>query len=62
MDLIWDKDFKRYFQVSSTKDGNYVVEIPGLPGCVSKGKTRKEAMFNIQKAIELHIESSLRDF
>ena len=34
------------------EDGWFVVEVPALPGCVSQGKTREEAILNIQEAIE----------
>ena len=38
------------------EDGYRVVECPTLPGCISKGKTKKEAIANIKEAIELYIE------
>ena len=38
------------------EDGYVVAEVPSLPGCVSQGKTRDEALANIQEAIALHIE------
>ena len=37
-------------------DGGYVVSVPALPGCVSQGDTRPEALTNIREAIELYIE------
>ena len=37
------------------EDGFWVVECPSLPGCVSQGKTRQEAIINIKEAIELCI-------
>ena len=37
-------------------DGGYVASVPALPGCVSQGDTRQEAMQNIREAIELYIE------
>lgn len=37
-------------------DGGFVVSVPELPGCVSQGDTRDEAMANIREAIELFIE------
>ncbi|WP_017293879.1 type II toxin-antitoxin system HicB family antitoxin [Geminocystis herdmanii] len=37
------------------------VEIPSLPGCISQGKTREEAISNIQEAMELYIESLIQD-
>jgi predicted RNase H-like HicB family nuclease len=37
-------------------DGGYVATVPALPGCVSQGDTREEALRNIQEAAELYIE------
>ena len=37
-------------------DGGFVVTVPVLPGCVSQGDTREQALFNIKKAVELYIE------
>lgn len=38
------------------EDGYFVVEVPSLPGCISQGETRDEALRNIKEAIDLHIE------
>ena len=38
------------------EDGYFVVEVPSLPGCISQGKTREEALVNIEEAISLYIE------
>ncbi len=35
----------------------FVAECPALPGCVSQGKTRDEAMTNIRDAIQGYLES-----
>jgi len=35
----------------------YVVEVPALPGCISQGRTRQEALANITEAIEGYLES-----
>ncbi|MBI2866300.1 MAG: type II toxin-antitoxin system HicB family antitoxin [Chloroflexi bacterium] len=48
--LHWDKEY-----------GGYWVEVPALPGCVSQGKTKEEALANIREAIELHIECMRED-
>ena len=40
-------------------DGGYVVTVPVLPGCVSQGDTREEALRNIREAIELYIEDCI---
>ena len=34
------------------EDGMYIAECPSIPGCVSQGKTKKEAEINIQDAIK----------
>ncbi|MEX1139689.1 MAG: type II toxin-antitoxin system HicB family antitoxin [Bacteroidota bacterium] len=39
------------------EDGVFVAEVPSLPGCISQGKTRKEAITNIQEAMEGYLES-----
>ncbi|MEM1953494.1 MAG: type II toxin-antitoxin system HicB family antitoxin [Candidatus Caldarchaeum sp.] len=39
------------------EDGYWVAECPSLPGCVSQGKTKQEALENIREAIELYIEA-----
>ena len=37
-------------------DGGYVASAPALPGCVSQGDNRDEALANIREAIELYVE------
>jgi len=34
------------------EDGYWVAEVPSLPGCVSQGRTRAEAIANVREAIE----------
>jgi len=38
------------------QDGGYVANLPALPGCVSQGDTREEALGNIREAIELYLD------
>ena len=38
------------------EDGYLVVECPGIPGCISQGKTEEEAMTNIREAIRLCLD------
>ena len=38
------------------EDGVWVVECPSIPGCVSQGDTREEAMDNIREAIAACLE------
>jgi hypothetical protein len=40
-------------------DGGYVASVPALPGCVSQGDDRAEALANIREAIELYDGLSL---
>jgi len=37
--------------LESGEDGHIVAECPSIPGCVSQGRTRDEAMANIHEAI-----------
>ena len=39
------------------EDGMFVVSCPALPGCVSQGRTRSEAIENIREAIEGYLKS-----
>ena len=38
-------------------EGGYTVYVPSLPGCISEGDTKEEAMANIKEAIELYLET-----
>lgn len=37
------------------EDGYWIAECPSLPGCISQGKTKEEAISNIREAIEGYI-------
>ncbi len=37
-------------------EGGYTVYIPSLPGCISEGDTKEEALKNIREAVELYLE------
>jgi predicted RNase H-like HicB family nuclease len=43
------------------EDGYWVAEVPSLPGCISQGKTREEALANIKEAIEGYIAALKED-
>ena len=43
--------------IEQDEDGVYVAEVPALPGCISQGKTRSEAIDNIKEAISGYLES-----
>ena len=38
------------------EDGSWIVECPAIPGCVSQGKTKPQALKNIREAITLCLE------
>ena len=42
--------------LKKSKEG-YSVSCPGLPGCWSQGKTEREALDNIQSAIQEYLET-----
>ena len=43
------------------EDGYWVAECPSLPGCISQGKTREEAVRNIKEAIDGYIATLEED-
>ncbi len=43
--------------VEPDEDGVFVAEVPSLPGCISQGRTREEALRNAQEAVEVYVES-----
>ena len=48
---------KYRISIEQDEDGVFVAECPSLPGCISQGRTRKEAIENIQDAMKGYIES-----
>ncbi len=46
IDLVYDKDYK-----------GYVADVVNLYGCMSQGKTKKEALQNAKKAIKAYMEA-----
>jgi predicted RNase H-like HicB family nuclease len=47
--------------IESGRESGYVAICPALPGCVSQGRTKRQALKNIKEAIEVYIESLLED-
>lgn len=45
-----------------SEDGGYTVFVPSLPGYISQGETREEALANIRDAIELYLEPIEDDY
>lgn len=44
------------------EDGYFVAHCPSLKSCWSQGKTKEEALKNIQQAIELYLEPEIENF
>ena len=42
--------------IDRDEDGAWVVECPSIPGCVSQGKTKAQAIKNVEEAIALCLE------
>ena len=42
--------------LEEAEEGGYVVYVPALPGCVSQGETKEEALENIKEAIEVYLD------
>ena len=42
--------------LEEAEEGGYVVYVPSLPGCVSQGETKEEALENIKEAIEVYLD------
>ncbi|HEY3473816.1 MAG TPA: type II toxin-antitoxin system HicB family antitoxin [Anaerolineales bacterium] len=47
--------------IYSGEDGYFVAECPSLPGCISQGQTREEAIVNIKEAIAGYIAALQED-
>jgi predicted RNase H-like HicB family nuclease len=43
--------------IEEDEDGVFVAEVPSLPGCISQGRTRNEAIENVKEAIGAYLES-----
>ena len=42
--------------LEKSDEGGFTVFVPSLPGCISEGNTREEALKNAQEAIQLYLE------
>ena len=43
---------KLHVLIEQDEAGYFVAEVPALPGCLSQGKTREEALVNVREAVE----------
>ena len=51
----------RHVLLYTDEEGNWIAEVPSLPGCVSDGRTREEAIERVKEAIEVYIEALMQD-
>jgi predicted RNase H-like HicB family nuclease len=42
--------------IEQNEDGGYTVTVPSIPGCISEGSTREEALAEIEEALSGYIE------
>jgi len=56
-DPIGNNEMKYRVHIERDEDGMFVAEVPALPGCISQGATRAEALTNIKEAIEAYLAS-----
>ena len=55
---IGGNDMKRFRVMLELNElGGYTAIVPLLPGCISEGDTKEEALASIKEAIQLYIES-----
>jgi predicted RNase H-like HicB family nuclease len=47
--------------IYSGEDGYFIAECPSLPGCISQGQTKEEAVVNIKEAIDGYIAALKED-
>jgi predicted RNase H-like HicB family nuclease len=50
--FLVEKKLMRQVIIYPGEDGFWVAECPSLPGCISQGKTKEEAVRNIREAIQ----------
>ena len=43
------------------EDGMIIASVPALPGCISQGETKEQAIKNIKEAIELYLEADVNE-
>ena len=44
-------------RIEQDEDDIFVADVPSLPGCITQGKTREEAIRNAEEAIAAYLES-----
>jgi predicted RNase H-like HicB family nuclease len=52
---------RRHVILTPVEDGWWMANVPSLPGCVTQGSSKGEALENVKEAIQLYIESLVED-
>jgi len=47
---------KLHVHIEKDEAGYFVADVPALPGCLSQGRTKEEAIRNVQEAVEGWLE------
>ena len=53
--------YKVVLERNEDEEGYYTVSVPALPGCVTQGRTKEEALERVQEAIQGYLESLQKD-
>ena len=48
--------------LEASDEGGFTAYVPSLPGCISEGDDRDEALRNVREAVELYLEPVEDDF
>ena len=52
---------RRHVILTPVEDGWWMAKVPSLPGCITQGATKAEALENVKEAIALYIETLRED-
>jgi predicted RNase H-like HicB family nuclease len=48
---------KLHIVLEPSEEGGYTATVPALPGCISEGDTKEQALKNIEEAIRLYLDN-----
>jgi predicted RNase H-like HicB family nuclease len=52
------EEMKLKIVLEPSEEGGFTVFVPSLPGCISEGDSREEALTNIREAIKLYLDQT----
>jgi antitoxin HicB len=58
--LVEETGVKYRVTIEVDEDGKFIASCPSLPGCITEGDTRAEAVANAKEAIEAYLESLVK--